>query len=202
MQIAKILSYLLHPLLIPVYTLMIIFNLDFYTAVLLTSSAKTSLLIMMLISTVVLPVISIVILKRTGFISSLHIDLRKERTLPYILTAGFYYISFQSLNALSLPSLISLLLLGALITVLLTLVVNLFWKISAHMTGAGGLSGLFAGLSVIYGIDLLYLIISLVFVSGCIAWSRLKLNTHNPLQVIAGYLLGAGVMFALLIITR
>lgn len=201
MRPAKIFSYLFHPILIPLYTLLIVLNLDFYTAIFMPLRSKVSITIMITITTLILPVMAMLVLKRSGFITSLQMEERKERTIPFISTATFYYIAFHSLSSLNLPSLIPLLLFGGTLAVLFTLLINFFWKISAHMVGAGGICGMFAGLSLLYNIDLLPLIVLLVFISGIIAWSRLKSGAHNPQQIYAGYALGLATMIGLLLYT-
>jgi hypothetical protein len=202
MRPAKILSYLFHPILVPLYTLLIVLNLDFYTAVFMPLRSKISIAVMVSITTLILPLMAMLVLKRSGFITSLQMEERRERTIPFIITAAFYYIAFHSLNSLSLPSLIPLLLFGGTLAVLFTMLINFFWKISAHMVGAGGICGLFAGLSLLYGIDLLPLIIMLVILSGLTAWSRLKSESHSPAQIYAGYALGLITMIGLLLYTR
>jgi hypothetical protein len=202
MRTAKVLSFILNPVVAPLYTLLILLNLDFYTAMYLSLRAKISITILIAISTFILPALSIVILKKTGFVSSIDLFKRKERTIPYIITAGFYYIAFHSLSALKLPSLIPLLLFGGMISILFSMIINFFWKISAHMMAMGGITGLFAGLSMIYSIDILMLLLFLIIISGAVAWSRIKLESHTVSQVFAGYALGIANMIAILLITK
>jgi len=197
-QMARIISLVFHPVLSPLLALIIILNLDFYTAVYLSARSKVSLGIMVAITTVILPALSIFIMKKTGYISSLQLENRKERTIPYIAVAVFYYISFYSLKSLSIPTLIPLLLFGGTLVIALTMLVNIFWKISAHMAGIGGVTGLFAGLSIVYQIDLIYLIILLTLIAGITGWSRLHVSDHTPAQLISGFVLGSSSMIALL----
>ena len=75
-------------------------------------------------------------------------------------------------------------------------IVNRFWKISAHLTGFGGLvGGIFCyclGIGAIptWGTGILWLGLSLMLM-----YSRLWLNAHTPAQVCTGWLTGIACTF-------
>ena len=63
------------------------------------------------------------------------------------------------------------------------------------MLGIGGIVGIVFFLSNIgHEILLLELVLTLI-VAGLIAFSRLTLNAHTPKQVIAGFLIGSGILY-------
>src|SRR3972149_9728143 len=76
------------------------------------------------------------------------------------------------------------------ISVLLVLTISYFWKISAHLVGWGGLTGLIASLSLRFHTDLMIFLIIALILSGITAFARLRLNAHNQSQVYSGFLLG------------
>jgi hypothetical protein len=84
------------------------------------------------------------------------------------------------------------------------LIISLFWKISLHSAGIGGITGLIIILSVAYSIDMTFFLSAAILISGLIITIRLVLNTHTVLQLVAGYVLGAlaviGLMLQLLLI--
>ena len=79
------------------------------------------------------------------------------------------------------------------------MLVNIFWKISAHMVGIGGLLGIMITISSRLQINLHYLLIALVLIAGLVAFSRLKLNEHNSAQIYCGFLLGLVIQVVLFI---
>jgi len=81
---------------------------------------------------------------------------------------------------------------GGVASVICAFIINLKWKVSAHMTGIGGLLGALISTSILLEVDLISYVILSIFVSGLIASSRLILNAHTPLQLIAGFFLGFG----------
>jgi membrane-associated phospholipid phosphatase len=75
-------------------------------------------------------------------------------------------------------------------------IVTFFWKMSAHMTGAGGLLAVVLVLGYKFQtFEVLYpLICSLVLV-GAIGTSRLYLEAHRPIEIYVGLSFGFLVCF-------
>jgi membrane-associated phospholipid phosphatase len=76
------------------------------------------------------------------------------------------------------------------IVILLTALINLKYKISAHMVGIGGLLGALISISSIIRFDMTAFYVLVILLAGVIGFSRLKLEEHKPSQVYAGFLLG------------
>jgi len=90
-----------------------------------------------------------------------------------------------------------LLLLGATFALVLTMLINLKWKISAHMVGIGGVIGAIIGLSMRLFVDYRLIIMILIIVAGLIGSSRMLLNAHSPAQIYFGF--GVGISSQLLL---
>lgn len=194
---AKIISYLFHPLLLPTIGLFLIFNLD--KTGLWTPSADMQLYLYALtfLSTFLLPLLSAFILLKMNYISSLEMKTREERKLPYLITALSYFSVYYFMMNAPIPVLMKALMLGATVVVTSILIINLLWKISAHMAGIGGLCGMILAISYRMQINLHELLIVLFLAAGLIAFSRLKLNVHDSLQVYIGFILGISVQLIL-----
>ena len=122
-------------------------------------------------------------MKKTGYISSLTLDERKQRTVPYLLSA----ISFIAWASFLMEKAVAI---GAAVALLLVLLVNLRWKISAHLTGWGGFMGGFFGICFQYGINPVSLLILLCLIAGLLIWARLYLHAHTPMQTVTGLYTG------------
>ena len=68
--------------------------------------------------------------------------------------------------------------------------VNMWWKISAHMSGIGGLLGGVLTTTYYFKENAMWLYIALFIISGMVAFSRLKLKAHSLGQLFAGFLVG------------
>lgn len=199
--IARAISFILHPMLLSTYALVILFNMQVYFSVAIPANAKWMIAILVFIITGLLPALIAVLMTKLGIIRSLHMNDREERIWPFIITALFYYLAYYLLRQLDLSPVFILFMLGAFLTVVTGLVISFFWKISIHMIGIGGLVGAFTGLSLRLMIDLPLLIVILVMLSGLTGFARLKLSVHTPSQVLAGFIAGFGV-FVLLFLIR
>jgi len=197
--IAQITSILLHPLLMPVFGLLIIYTSGTYIS-LLPYEAKRIILIVVAINTLVLPLLMIPLFYRLGFIKSLQMHLHKERIFPIAFTLIPYIFSFYFLKRLPIPGIISTFMLGATITVGISLIITFWWKISLHMIGIGGIVGFIFAFSLRLHTDVLYFILIAVVAAGLLAWSRLQLNEHKPSQVYCGFLTGGLIMFLTLLL--
>jgi membrane-associated phospholipid phosphatase len=114
----------------------------------------------------------------------------KERRWPYLITAIFYLFTFFLLKEARLPDLIYRLQAGGILTVCMTALISLRWKISAHMAGIGGICALFMLSPIGTGSDGTLIATALILLSGLIGSSRIYLKAHHAAQVFAGWLLG------------
>lgn len=200
--VARFLSVVLHPLLIPSLGLIILFQLNTYLSYSLTPNAKGMILLILFVNTVVAPVLSILLLKKTGMIRDVMLDERSERLVPLLLSAIYFFITYYLLRKIALPSLLYFYVIGATILILLTLIITYRWKISIHMVSMGGLTGFLISLAMLLHLNIDWMIILAFLASGMLGTSRIKLNAHNLSQVFAGYLLGIGVMLMLFFYLR
>jgi hypothetical protein len=196
---AKIISILFHPLLMPSYALIIIFNSGTHYSY-LPAQAQKIIYILVFLSTFLIPISIIPFLLQLKLISAFQLKDRKDRIIPLFITAISYYFSFYLLNRLPfhVPQFIKVLVLASAILILINLLINLKWKISAHLIGIGGLLALIFIFSIIYYANLLYVLVLITVVSGITAYARLELNAHNPKQIYWGFLLGFVGMLAII----
>ncbi|MCD4745389.1 MAG: hypothetical protein K8R58_03735 [Bacteroidales bacterium] len=198
-KIAKTISYIFHPLIIPSYILLLLFNLNSYFSLLISPSAKLMILGMIFTITFILPLLSIFIFLKKGLVKTIQMETKEERVYPFIITAIFYYLAYYLLKQLQLSPVFYLFILGSTLLIIITLFINFYWKISIHMIAVGGMLGTFLGLSLILNIDITFLISLIILCAGFVGFARLKLNTHKPPQIYSGFLLGAAFMLLLFI---
>jgi len=95
-----------------------------------------------------------------------------------------------------------LLILGGAICILLSSVINLWWQISAHMVGIGGLIGVLVALCYFMQIPMLIEISIAILIAGFVGFARLFLRSHSPSQVYAGFLFGFLLQFCLFFLAQ
>ena len=141
-------------------------------------------------ATFFMPLISVLVLLKAKQITSLEMSIKEERRLPYLITAMFYFVESYLLTLTHASGFVNSWILGSTLLILIVMVINLFWKISAHMVAIGGLCGMMIALSYRLQINLHYQLILLFTIAGLVGFARLKPNSHSPSQVYVGFLLG------------
>ncbi len=187
--LANTISIILHPLAMP--TLGLIYILTANSEVfLLPWEAKRIIITVVAINTFALPLLMVSLFYRLSIIKSLQMQQHRERIIPLTFTLIPYLFSFYFLSRIPILSEIPFFLLGASITVGLALLISIWWKVSIHMIGIGGIVGMLFALSYRFYLEVLWPMIIVLMLAGFLAWARLKLKSHNPAQVYAGFFLG------------
>lgn len=198
MSFPKFLSWLLHPSLLTTYFLILIFQITPLPIGYLSASGRLVILSLVFVFTFLLPGLTAFILMKTKVIDSLEMHTIAERKLPFLAATIYYLTCFYLLKELRLPPLYLLMMLGATSVVLLASMINIFWKISIHMLGIGGVCGAILGISQKISGDLIWIFVLLILLSGLLAQARLSLEAHSKSQVYWGFIAGFFCEFLIL----
>ena len=149
------------------------------------------------IVTLILPALSISILRLTGYIGSVHLEERTERLVPYMFTCLYYgvltYIFYSGMSFH--PFFVLMASMTALIMVLA--LVNLSIKVSAHAAALTGIIGFIMALKVRDpDVTVLYPVAVTILIAGMVMSARLYINAHRPIEIYLGAILGLVVCFA------
>lgn len=197
--LARIISYLLHPLLMPAFGILVIFNTGTYLSF-LPFEYQRMLYILVFLTTFVLPMIIIPVFLYWKVIKTMEMHNRNERFFPMLVTLVFNIATYYLFYRLPLPAPIRYYMLAVTICVFLTMIITIRWKISSHMVGTGGITGLIAALAFLFIGELQVYLMASIFLAGVTGFARLKLNAHSPVQVYAGFLLGFLVEFLTIVL--
>jgi len=168
---------------------------DPVVSLLLTLKMKGVILSMIFIATIAVPLVIIYLIYRLGMIRSFHMRSREERILPLLVVALFYYLTYYLLKGLHLPQLFHMYMLGAALLIILLIAFTFFRKVSLHMAGLGGMTGLMTGIAFHYELNTSWAVLGSILLSGLVGTARLNLNAHRPSDLYSGWLAGAIVMF-------
>lgn len=186
--IAKIISILLHPLLIPTYGVLLLFTTARFIAVPLLP--KLIVAVTVFCCTAIIPALIIFLFLKLGKVTSLEITNRQERTRPYLYSLITYLFCAYYLWKVNMPFWFVMMVAGSALSILILLLVNLRWKMSAHLSAMGGLlAGIFV-VAIHYVINPYMLIIGTLFASAAVGSARVILNAHTPEQTLAGFFNG------------
>ena len=191
----RFVSGLFHPLLLTSYLMGIlyIYQPQFYSPVDQTQIPK--LISAGFITTFLIPVLSVLIMKLTSRITSLSLSSREERFLPFISILLFYgsttYLFTTRIGIL--PPLSTIMFTNAILIALLLILTSQL-KISIHAAANWALAGIMASISIKYtGMSTILPLALCVLIAGLVSSSRLFLGRHTPKEV----WIGSGVGFTL-----
>ena len=201
MKLAKITSYLLHPLLMPTLALYVLFQADTFVRFSTTMEQRTMIYIMVFTNTFVLPLIVSFLLYKNRQIKSLEMETTNERILPLLMTFVFYVSTFFLLKNSGLSYLIYSSFLAATLTVFLVLLIYILlkWKISAHMAGIGGVIGAIIAFSIQLSANMVLALLLSILAAGILGYARMKLQAHSPSQVYSGFFIGLSTQLILVL---
>ena len=189
--VARFMSSALTPLLMPTYGMFLILWVS--VLCLLPYGRRVAVLLVSMGITCIVPLIFLSVLRHFNLIKDLHVNVREQRLFPYLFTALCYGVAAYYLHATChAPQWCVMFMVGSAITVLLMALINLKWKVSAHMAGIGGVIGLIYQIHVqgLSAFDLLWLLCFLILVAGLLGSSQLVLRRHDIWQVLVGAVVG------------
>jgi hypothetical protein len=189
-KIAQLVSIIFHPLLFSTYLVVLLGYL--FPPMLLLPVAKLPMFAAVIFGlTFLLPVLNLWIFKQFNIISTLTLQKRKERTIPFVfisiiyvlIAAMFVYRINLSINYTKLATITAALVVAAS-------VITFFYKVSVHSLSVWGTIGIVLPLCKPAGQSLVYATVALILVAGFSMSARLYLNAHTPREILVGSLTG------------
>lgn len=197
--LANITSFLFHPLLMVTYGTLLALTYT-YLAV-YPPTVKLLITGGVLFSTALVPALFILLMIKNGAAVDIELSDRKERAVPYLIFITSILACAFFLYKMLMPFWLLNLLIGACTALVFALIINFYWKISAHAIGIGGLLGGMMGVSHIQMINPYVSFIVVILISGLLGTSRIILKKHTPMQVYAGFCLGFICTFVTLLLS-
>jgi hypothetical protein len=198
-KFSKAISYILHPLLIPSLGLLVMFNSGTYLSY-LPFDIKKWMFIFTFVSTYLIPLSAIFFIHYQGIIKSMHLRSREERYAPLGICMIMFVFCFYLVQRIEIPKMYDAFLFASVISVLITLLITMKFKISIHMVGTGGLTALIGFLAFYLKVNLQFYLIVAVILAGLTGSARLILKAHTPLQVYTGFIAGFTAVFLTMLI--
>ena len=209
---SKFISFVFHPIFIPVLAFLGYLQIDHYTVSAIASlpnAAFWTVLAFIVSFTIFLPLLGMSLMISSGIISDWQLKEHKDRVPVIILSAvlmGILIYLFKGIeeNGGHLFYEFFGVIFGGIVVSLITAVFSYFWQISMHLSAISGLAGAMFGLtSILYPIgnmsDLVLINSFILLAIGITAVARLSLNAHSLMQVFAGMIVGFGVEFMIVV---
>ncbi len=190
-KLALLISVAFQPLLMP----SLVFGLLFFgvpQATSLPEEFKIRIFYLIVSATLLIPMVLMLGLRWSGLVKSLHFEEKSDRRVPFLLVTLFYVLTTYFLKEKTELDPILWQGMGVItLAVVLLTGVTYFWKMSAHLTGIGGVLAV-TGIMGLYfpSVMVAYLLVGTLLLGGIVASSRLYLDAHSPAEVYAGLVVG------------
>ena len=196
-KLARIISIIFHPLLMPIYGLVIIFMAPtIYSFV--PFQVKKLVILIVLVNNVLVPLSLVPFFVHNNLISSWFVSERKERNILFIIGTILYVVTTYIIFRFPVPNFLKSFFFAVAFLSLTATMINLWRKISLYSIGAGAIIALVLILSIKMDTLLLWYLIPAIMAGGLILSARLQLGLHNTCQVWSGFLTGF-IVFSLML---
>ena len=189
--LANFLSYLFHPIFIPLYVTWMLAFIHPNYFVGFSTMGKYKILLLVAINAFAFPLITVLLLKGLGFINSIFLRTQKDRIIPYIASMTFFFWTQYVLREQNfVPRILVAFMFGVFISSSAALIANIYHKISMHAIGMGGMLGLFL---VVMQQNTMLMTGPLTFVlltTGIVCTARMIVSDHQPKEIYTGLVVG------------
>lgn len=188
MQVARVISALFTPFSIPFVAFLLLFLVSYLR--IMPLSYKLIVLGIVYCFTIMLPTLTIFLFRKLNGFSPAELGERRHRYVPFILTIASYIFCLLLMNRLNIPWYMSGIILSALVMLIICVIVNLKWKLSEHMAGAGAVLGGLVAFSALFGYNPVWWLCLFIFVAGILGSARIVLGHHTLGEVMGGFAVG------------
>jgi hypothetical protein len=190
--IAQVFSVVFHPLFIPTYVVAFLINFhpSYFSG--FGYGSKQMLLLTTILNTAFFPAFSVLIMKGLGFIKSVFLPTQQERIGPYLASMIFYFwaarvfFKFEPQLSPVLPAFMT----GVFLTTVAALIINIFYKISMHAIGCGGLVAVLLVIMNSNSMLMTWPLSLAILITGIVCTARFIAGNHTQREIYAGLAVG------------
>jgi hypothetical protein len=189
--LANFFSYIFHPIFIPIYAIafLVFVHPSYFTG--FSEQRKLMTVVISTVNLVFFPLLSVLLLKAVGFIDSIFLRTRKDRIIPYMASGIFFFWAYNVFNKQTIyPPILSSFVLGVFLAASAGLMANIYFKISMHAIGVGGLIGLCI---VVFNTNTMLMtwpLAAALLIAGIVCTARFLVSDHTQKDIYAGLALG------------
>jgi hypothetical protein len=189
--LAAFFSFLFHPILLIGWTSSYLLYCNPLVFVGLNDDDKLLVLLRILGTSIIMPLLTVILLKALGFIDSIGLKTQKERIIPYVACITFFFWSYYVAKKLDDPFELRAFLLALFLTASVSLLLNNYFKISMHALGFGGVHSLLILMLFNNRMNDGFILILFLLLGGIVTMARIYQKQHRPFEIYAGYITGA-----------
>ncbi len=194
---AHFFSYIFHPLFITLYVIwfLLFFHPSYFSG--FSTALKSQLLLITALNAVLFPAFSLLLMKGLGFIKSFFLRTQQDRIGPYLSSMIFYFWTARIFFKFEpqLPLILASFMTGVFLTTVIGLLSNIYFKISMHAMGCGGLIGIFWVVMNSNTMLMTWPLSIALLITGIVCTSRLIVSDHTQREIYLGIAAGLFCQF-------
>ena len=192
--LAKFVSNLFHPLLTATWVFILF---SFVNRFAFGGIDVGKMGIMIMINTFFFPAFCVFLMWRLDFIPSLKMLNKEDRTIPFFAAIICYIWAFMVVKQVKAPGFVQMFILGAAISIVLSFITNLFFRLSLHMVGIGAAIMLLMLVALLGKVDVAHPLVACIIIAGVLGSARMIESKHTISELYIGLLVGfVGQLFA------
>ena len=195
-RIAKVMSTLFMPLYAPMWVFIGLFLFTYLR--LLPWGYKIFIISIVYVFTVFMPTVGITLFRLFKKWTHLELSHREHRHMPYVVALLSYTACLVIMTRINAAMFFRGVVMAALVSQIICVIINVWWKVSTHMVGIGGLVGALNAFSILFFYNPVWPFCGLLLLSGVLGTSRIILRQHSLAQVLTGF--GIGYVCAMVFI--
>lgn len=185
---AKVVSAVFTPFSIPFLAFLILFIFSYLR--IMPLQYKLIVLGVVYCFTILIPTLTIFLFRKINGLGPEELVERKRRYIPFMLTITSYVFCLLMMHRLNIPWYMTGIILSALVMMIICVIVNLKWKLSEHMAGAGAVIGGLVAFSALFGYNPVWWLCLFILVAGVLGTARIILRHHTLGEVMGGFAVG------------
>ena len=199
---AHFFSVVFHPLFIPFYVVafLVYWHPSYFSGI--NYYVKLKILLSTALNTVFFPAFALLVMKGLGFVKSVFLHTQQDRIGPYLANMIFYFwmarvfFKFQP----ELTPVLAAFMTGVFLTTAFALIANIFYKISMHAIGCGGMVGIFIIIMTSNSMLMTWPLSIALLITGIVCTSRLIVSDHTQKEIYMGLVVGLICQFGAAIV--
>lgn len=194
--VASVLSYIFHPIFIPLYAVWFIAYVHPSYLSGFSNGMRLRTVLIVAQNAVFYPLFCVLLLKGVGFIQSIFLRTQKDRIIPYIASGIFFFWTFIVFREQNMfPRILPSFMLGVFLASSGAMLANIYFKISMHAIGVGGLVGLFIIITGTNTMLMTWPLSAALLIAGLTCSARLLITDHTPKEIYSGLAIGLLAQF-------
>jgi membrane-associated phospholipid phosphatase len=195
---ARLVSLIFTPFYLPLVGLIALFTFSYLN--LLPLAYRLLVLAIVYVFTILLPTLIIHLYRSAQGWTLIELGQKRRRMVPYGISIVCYGACLWTLDIIHIYHFVSSIVIAALCIQIICAIINVWWKISTHTAGIGGVAGALFVFAEYFAFNPVWWLCLVLILAGILGSARIILRQHSLSQVVTGVLVGflcaaTGILF-------